>query len=333
MTQPMDRHRPESPLAAAAPLQQLAAIDLGSNSFHLLVASYQEGRLQAVSRLGEKVQLAAGLDKANRLSEEAMQRALSCLARFTPLLGDIAPGRLRVVGTSALRTARNSQAFVERAESLLGCRIEIIDGREEARLIYLGAAHALAENGKRLIVDIGGGSTEFAIGENFAPLHLESLDIGCVTFTHRHFSDGSLCEASMSRAEQAAKAACSRVSRAYQAFGWSDPVGSSGTIKAVASVLAASDGGGDGDSDEGTITRQGLLDLRRRLIACGHLDNVAMDGLKLDRARIFPAGVAILGAIFETFGLTRMRYADGALREGVLYDMLEREGAFASEGG
>lgn len=328
MTQPLDRHRPETPLAATAPLPRLAAIDLGSNSFHLLVADFQEGRLQAVSRLGEKVQLAAGLDTANRLSEEAIERALRCLARFVPLLGDIAPGRLRVVGTSALRTARNRQAFIERAEPLLGCRIEIIDGREEARLIYLGAAHALAENGKRLIIDIGGGSTEFAIGENFAPLHLESLDIGCVTFTQRHFPDGSLCEASMSRAEQAAKAACSRVSRAYQAFGWTDPVGSSGTIKAVASVLAAS-----GEStDEATITRQGLLALRQRLIACGHLDNVAMEGLKLDRARIFPAGVAILGAIFETFGLNRLRYADGALREGVLYDMVERGGEFASNG-
>ena len=326
MTQPMDRHSPDKPLAATAPLQRLAAIDLGSNSFHLLVANYQEGRLQAISRLGEKVQLAAGLDKANRLSEEAIQRALSCLARFVPLLGDIAPGRLRVVGTSALRTARNRQAFVERAESLLGCRIEVIDGREEARLIYLGAAHALVESGKRLIVDIGGGSTEFAIGENFAPLHLESLDIGCVTFTQRHFSDGTLCEASVGRAEQAAKAACSQVSRAYRAFGWTDPVGSSGTIKAVASVLAAS-----GESaEEGTITRQGLLVLRQRLIACGHLDNVAMEGLKLDRARIFPAGVAILGAIFETFGLTRMRFADGALREGVLYDMVKRNGEFAS---
>lgn len=329
MTQPMDRPRPEAPLAAKAPRQRLAAIDLGSNSFHLLVANFQEGRLQAVSRLGEKVQLAAGLDKTDRLSEAAIQRALRCLARFVPLLGDVAPGRLRVVGTSALRTARNRQAFVERAESLLGCPIEIIDGREEARLIYLGAAHALAENGKRLIIDIGGGSTEFAIGENFAPLHLESLDIGCVTFTRRHFSDGVINEASMGRAEQAAKAACSRVSRAYQAFGWTDPVGSSGTIKAVASVLATS----NDDADEGTITRQGLLDLRQRLIAFRQLDNVAMEGLKCDRARIFPAGVAILGAIFESFGLTRLRYADGALREGVLYDMVERDGEFTGESG
>ncbi|MBZ0330174.1 exopolyphosphatase [Halomonas sp. ANAO-440] len=328
MTQPMERPRPQKPLATT-PRQRLAAIDLGSNSFHLLVANYQEGRLQAVARLGEKVQLAAGLDQANRLSEEAMQRALRSLARFVPLLGDIAPGRLRVVGTSALRTARNRQTFVERAESLLGCPIEIIDGREEARLIYLGAAHALAENGKRLIIDIGGGSTEFAIGENFAPLHLESLDIGCVTFTGRHFADGTLSEDSMRCAEQAAKAACNRVSRAYQAFGWTDPVGSSGTIKAVASVLAAS---GDLDgAEEGTITRRGLLELRQRLIAFRHLDNVAMEGLKHDRTRIFPAGVAILGAIFESFGLTRLRYADGALREGVLYDMMARNGDFVGD--
>ncbi|PMR76176.1 Ppx/GppA family phosphatase [Billgrantia endophytica] len=321
MPQPMDRPRQEVSPARTSASQRLAAIDLGSNSFHLLVADYQADRLQVVSRLGEKVQLAAGLDDADLLSEDAMQRALRCLSRFTPLLDDIAPDRLRVVGTSALRTARNSRAFVERAEALLGCPIDIISGHEEARLIYQGAAHALPEDGRRLVVDIGGGSTEFAIGEHFEPLKLESLDIGCVTFTRRHFANGRLCEDSMRRAERAALSALDTIRRPYRDLGWTDPVGSSGTIKAVASVIAASS-----QAAGGGVTRQGLFELRRHLVTLGHLDNISMPGLKLDRARIFPAGVAILGAIFEALDLSVMRYTDGALREGVLHDMLKRQG-------
>ncbi|SEL35602.1 exopolyphosphatase [Halomonas daqiaonensis] len=298
---------------------RLAAIDIGSNSFHLLVANYQDDRLQVVARLGEKVQLAAGLDEEGRLSEAAMQRALDCLARFAPFLEDITPGHLRVVGTNALRDATNSQTLIERAEALLGHRIEIIAGREEARLIYLGAAHALAEDGRRLIVDIGGGSTEFIIGERFEPLALESLRMGCVTFTRRFFDGGEINEKRMRKAELATLSELANIQRPYQRLGWTDPVGSSGTIKAAAAVIAAA-----GDAPEGMITRTGLAALRKRLIECRKLDKVAMEGLKADRSQIFPAGVAILCAIFEAFDLERMRYADGALREGVLYDMVGR---------
>ncbi|MCH4561960.1 exopolyphosphatase [Halomonas sp. EGI 63088] len=322
MNQPTDRlsRRPRALASrpATAP-RRLAAIDLGSNSFHLLVANYQDDRLQVVARLGEKVQLAAGLDAEGRLSEPAMQRALACLARFAPFLEGIAPGHLRVVGTNALRDATNSQAFIERAEALLGSRIEIVAGREEARLVYLGAAHALAEDGRRLIVDIGGGSTEFIIGERFEPLALESLRLGCVTFTRRFFGDGEVSEKRMRRAELTALSELANIRRPYRELGWSDPVGSSGTIKAAATVLAAA-----GAAPDGVITRQGLAELRRHLIRCRRLDRVAMEGLKADRTKIFPAGVAILVAIFEAFGLEQMRYADGALREGVLYDMVGR---------
>ncbi len=309
------------PLKAAvdgAPTR-LAAIDLGSNSFHLLVANYQDDRLQVVARLGEKVQLADGLDEGGRLGEASMQRALDCLTRFAPFLEDITPGHLRVVGTNALRDASNSQTLIERAEALLGHRIEIIAGREEARLIYLGAAHALAEDGRRLIVDIGGGSTEFIIGERFEPLALESLRMGCVTFTRRFFEGGEISEKRMRKAELAALSELANIQRPYQRLGWTDPVGSSGTIKAAAAVIAAA-----GDAPEGVITRSGLAALRKRLIKCRKLDKVAMEGLKADRSRVFPAGVAILGAIFEAFDLEQMRYADGALREGVLYDMVGR---------
>lgn len=299
--------------------QRLAAIDLGSNSFHLLVANYRDDRLQVVARLGEKVQLAAGLDEEGCLDEATMQRALGCLARFSPFLEEIAPGRVRVVGTNALRDASNSQTFIERAEALLGQRIEIIAGREEARLIYLGAAHALAEDGRRLIVDIGGGSTELIIGEQFEPLALESLRMGCVTYRQHFFADGEINEKRMRRAELAALSELANIQRPYLRFGWNDPVGSSGTIKAVAAVIAAT-----GASPDGMITREGLSRLRGRIIRCKRLDKVAMEGLKADRANVFPAGVAILSAIFEAFELETMRYADGALREGVLYDMVGR---------
>ncbi|MBD3898560.1 exopolyphosphatase [Halomonas sp. ML-15] len=303
--------------------RRLAAIDLGSNSFHLLVANYQSGQLQVVAKLGEKVQLAAGLDAENRLSEAAMQRALDCLARFAPFIGDTPPDQLRIVGTNALRAASNSREFIDRAEAQLGHGIEIIAGREEARLIYLGAAHALAEvHGRRLIVDIGGGSTEYIIGENFAPLALESLHMGCVTYTQRFFGDGELSEKRFRRAELAALSELANIRRAYRALGWADPVGSSGTIKAAAAVLAAS-----GECPEGVIEHEALLSLRKRLIKCKRLDQVAMEGLKEDRASVFPAGIAILCATFEAFDLAEMRFADGALREGVLYDLAGRNTA------
>ncbi|APE31254.1 exopolyphosphatase [Halomonas aestuarii] len=318
MTVPTDRPAATPGETATAP-RRLAAIDLGSNSFHLLVANYQDDRLQVVARLGEKVQLAAGLDEDGVLGEDAMRRALDCLARFAPFLKGIGHRDLRVVGTNALRDARNSQVLIERAEALLGHRIEIIAGREEARLIYLGAAHAVAEDGRRLIVDIGGGSTEFIIGEHFEPLALESLRMGCVTFTRRFFDSGEISEKRMRRAELAALSELANIQRPFQRLGWQDPVGSSGTIKAAAAVIAAA-----GQGPGGVITREGLRELRRQLIRCKRLDRVSMPGLKADRSRIFPAGIAILGAIFEAFDLQQMRFADGALREGVLYDMVGR---------
>ncbi|MGR2738251.1 Ppx/GppA phosphatase family protein [Billgrantia sp. Q4P2] len=319
MNSPTERPQLVSDASDTCQAQRLAAIDLGSNSFHLLVAHHQDDRLAVVARLGEKVQLAAGLDATNCLDEASMQRAMACLSRFAPLLDGVAADRLRVVGTSALRTARNRRSFITRAEALLGCRVEVIPGQEEARLIYLGAAHALAESGRRLVVDIGGGSTEFIVGEQLEPLMLESLDIGCVTHTQRHFTDGQLSEARMRQAEADVLARLAPLQASYRELGWDEALGSSGTIKAAASVLATSGG------TPGEISRSGLLELRQRLIDCGHLDRVALEGLKPDRARIFPAGVAILGAIFEAFELTTMRYADGALREGVLHDMLARD--------
>lgn len=311
-----------------ATLKRVAAIDLGSNSFHLLVANCRQGRLQIVARRGEKVQLASGLGDDGQLDDAAIQRALSCLGRFSAFLRNIAPENLRIVGTNALREADNSRAFIDQAEAQLGYPIEIIAGREEARLIYLGAAHALAEHGRRLIVDIGGGSTELIIGEASEPLALESLRMGCVTFSRRFFADGKITPANMRRAELAALSELVHIQRAYQQLGWDELVGTSGTAKAVASVLYAY-----GDTpQQGIITRTGLDKLRKRLLDCKRLDKVALDGLKADRASILPAGVAVLTAIFEAFSLERMRFAEGALREGVLYDMVGRDHAADSRG-
>lgn len=302
--------------------RRLAAIDLGSNSFHLLVANYLDGRLQVVAKQGEKVQLAAGIDDQGMLSEEAMGRALDCLARFASFLDDIAPDDLRVVGTNALRDAGNSQRFIERAEAFLGSRIEIIAGREEARLIYLGAAHTLAENGRRLIIDIGGGSTELIIGERCESMALESLSMGCVTYTRRFFDSGEISATRMRRAELAALSELANIRRSYARLGWRESAGASGSVKSIAAVIAAA-----GGSSENIITRAELATLRQRLIRSKRIDRLkGTEGLKDDRFRIFPASVAILGAIFEAFELAELRYADGALREGVLYDMIERNG-------
>lgn len=305
---------------ATDPTRRLAAIDLGSNSFHLLVANYRESRLQVVAKLGEKVQLGAGLDADDNFTPQAMERALACLERFAPFLEGVDAVNMRIVGTNALRDANNAEELIHRAQASIGHAIEIIGGREEARLIYLGAAHALAEvHGRRLIVDIGGGSTELIIGEDFEPQALESLHMGCVAYTGRHFPNGDITEKRFRRAEMAALSEIASIQRHYRRLGWQDPIGSSGTIKAAVAVIAAS-----GDGDASVIERDALLKLRRRLIAFGHLDRVAMEGLKEDRARIFPAGVAILCAVFEAFDLKRMRYSDGALREGVLFDLIGR---------
>jgi len=299
---------------------RVAAIDLGSNSFHLLVANVINGRLRIVTRRGVKVQLAAGLDADGNLDDAAIQRGLKCLGQFAVMMGNMPRSQLRIVGTNALRDARNSHAFLDRAESLLGHAVEVIPGREEARLIYLGAAYARAVNGRRFLVDIGGGSSEFVIGERQVPHVLESLALGCVTFSRRFFPDGALNETRMHAAEQAALAQLAAIKPYYQNTRWDEAVGTSGTLKAVARVLHAY---GDTPAKD-IITRAGIKRLRARVLRYSHLDALPLKGLKANRAGILPAGVAILSAIFATFDLEQLRFVDGALREGMLYDMLNK---------
>ncbi len=298
----------------------LAAIDMGSNSFHLAIARLDHGEVRKVASMSEKVQLAAGLDEHNLLSEEAIQRGLACLRRFVARLDAVPRSRLRIVATNALRQAENAEVFIEQAMAILPKPIEIIAGREEARLIYLGVSQTLAAEGRRLVVDIGGGSTEFIIGEGFEPLETESLQMGCVAYTQQFFADGVISPRAFERAYAAACKELLAIRSGYQAVGWDSVVGSSGTIKAARALLV-----GLGWSDaEQRITHAGLLRLRDLVLKADHVSVLDLDGLREDRKPVLPAGLAILLAVFDTLKQERMAYSDGALREGVMYDLLGR---------
>jgi exopolyphosphatase/guanosine-5'-triphosphate,3'-diphosphate pyrophosphatase len=298
----------------------IAAIDLGSNSFHMIVARVANGHLQIVDRLREMVQLRAGLDSSHWLSEEAQQRALDCLARFGQRLRHIPASRVRIVGTNTLRKARNSQEFLARAETLLEHPVEIISGREEARLIYLGVAHSTAPTeGQRLVVDIGGGSTELIIGEHFESLYLESLGVGCVSLTLEHFPEGKFRESHLKAAELAVSLELEPVTLAYQELGWNRVIGASGTIKAIRDVVV-----GEGWCREG-ITLAALRKLRNALLDAGKIGAIA-DRWQLEpgRARVFIGGFTVLHGLCEALGVEELQVSDGALREGVIYDLIGR---------
>lgn len=300
----------------------LAAIDLGSNSFHMIIARVvREGQLQVLDRLREMVQFAAGLDNAEYLSEAAQERALVCLARFGQRLQGLPPWAIRAVGTNTLRKAKNADKFLERAYIALGRPIEIIAGDEEARLIYLGVSHALDfDKARRLVVDIGGGSTEFIIGEGAEEGHYrESIEMGCVHYSRQFFPEGVLNKASMRQAEIAARTMLQDIEQPFRRLGWEEAVGASGTIRAVASVVA--DCGWCGN---GIITAEALQLLANRLIDAGHVENLKLEGLSAKRELVFPGGVAILKGAFESLGIQRMTVSDGALREGLLYDLVGR---------
>ena len=297
----------------------IAAIDLGSNSFHIVLAKAEHGEVRILERLGEKVQLAAGLDDERQLSEEAMQRGLDCLSRFGQLIQGLPQGAVRIVGTNALREARNRDTFIRRADELLGHQVEVISGREEARLIYLGVSHTLADTpGKRLVADIGGGSTEFIVGQRFEPLLRESLQMGCVSFTQRYFKDGKITPARYAQAYTAARLELMNIEQSLHRLGWQESVGASGTIRAIGLAIKA---GGLGN---GEINPKGLAWLKRKLFKLGDTGKLDLEGIKPDRRYIFPAGLAIAEAIFDALGLEHMEHSEGALREGVLYDLLGR---------
>jgi len=297
----------------------LAAIDLGSNSFHMVVARASHNEMRPIEAFAERVQLALDMEK-NYLSLEAIARGLSCLSRFRQALDTLKPDMVRVVGTNALRAAKNSGEFIHPAEVLLGYPVEIISGREEARLVYLGVAHSLADDDSaRLVVDIGGGSTELVIGQRFESKLRESLHMGCVTYTDRFFPQGKISKKNFEKAYRAAYKEVLNIRKPYKKHGWENAVGSSGTMRTVEQVICA-----QGWSKEG-ITTTGLKKLRKKLLESKHMDELPeLEGLSERRRHVIVPGVAIICGIFDALGLEHMQTSPGALREGVAYDMLGR---------
>lgn len=296
----------------------LAAIDLGSNSFHMAIARQHHGQLQLLDKLHEKVQLAEGLDTDKMITAGAETRALDCLDRFKQRLQGLPEGSVRVVGTNTFRVAKNAYPFIRKAEQVLGYPIEVISGREEARLIYLGIAHTCADDQQgRLVIDIGGGSTECIIGSRFEPIVLDSLHMGCVRFK-RFFPNNTLSRQNLERAIGAARLEIASIKATFRRQGWQECLGASGSIKSIQQVCHNA-----GLCDEG-ITRDALNKLYGILITQNSADTLTLPGLKADRRRIFAPGFAILYALFEQLDLDNMHFADGALREGVLYDLVGR---------
>ncbi len=293
----------------------IAAVDLGSNSFHLTLAQLQHNNLQIIGRLKEKVRLAEGLLEDGTLSEEAQDRALACLEQFRHRLQGMPAINVRAVGTFTLRKASNAAPFLKKAQQALGYPIEIISGREEARLIYEGVAHFQISNLKQLIVDIGGGSTEFAIGEAFEPTLLDSLQMGCVSFTQKYFTDGLLNKRNFKRAITAARLELFSIQDLYLRESWEATVGTSGTIESILEIKKFQ------NPLAKEITLSDLEQLKNILIEQGNIESIFIEGLSDARREILPAGLAILIAVFKALRIESMSTSPAALREGMLYEL------------
>ena len=298
----------------------LAAVDLGSNSFRLEIGLYEHGRIQRVDYLKETVRQGNGLDREHNLSLEAMQRGWDCLARFAERLADFPRARVRAVATQTLRDARNRDVFLHRGSELLGHPIDVISGPEEARLIYQGVARLLPQSDeKRLVVDIGGRSTELILGQRFRPEAVASFRVGSVAWSSRYFPQGQFTQQAFATAEIAAKAVLDEALSTYRPDTWDVAYGSSGTIGAVGDMLTAA------GFSPGELTLEGLDWLRERLLRAQSADKVRLEGLKDDRRAVIGGGLSILRALFDLLGIRSMQVAQGALRQGALYDMLDRE--------
>ena len=297
----------------------LAAVDLGSNSFHCQVVRVVGDQIYPLDSLREPVRLGAGLNKDKRLDEATQERALACLKRFGERLRDFDRRAVRAIGTNTLRVAKNAPSFLRKAEAALGFPIEVVAGREEARLIYLGVSHELpASKEKRLVVDIGGGSTEFIIGAGYKPIKLESLFMGCVSYSLRFFPDGRVSKGAMKQAELAARNELQPIVATFSRGNWQEAVGSSGTVRSIADVMQ------ENGFDDGNITPAGVDRLRSHLIKTGDLERADLKGLKADRAPVFAGGLAIMNAVLSELHIDSMATGGGAMRQGILYDLLGR---------
>ncbi|MGU5534478.1 exopolyphosphatase [Aeromonas caviae] len=295
-----------------------AAVDLGSNSFHMVIARLTEGRMQIIDRIKERVRLAEGMDEQRRMSQEAMARGLDCLALLAERLTNIKPDQIRIAGTYTLRRASNARDFVREAAKVLNHPIEIISGQEEARLIYQGVAHTQHIEGQVLVVDIGGGSTELIIGEGFEHKAPTSRKMGCVSFTQSFFGNGKLGEKAFNAAVLEAQHQLAPIINQYRKLGWQSCLGSSGSIRTVRDVLQGE------EWTDGAITLAGLERLKEEMLKHKRVDQLKLAGLTEERQGVFAAAVAILLGLFTSLPIERMEYSDGALREGLLYEFEER---------
>jgi exopolyphosphatase/guanosine-5'-triphosphate,3'-diphosphate pyrophosphatase len=302
--------------------EQIAAVDLGSNSFRMQIGRVVDDQIYPLDTLKEAVRLASGLTPEKMLDVPAQQRALDTLYRFGERLRGFHPEAVRAVATNTLRVAKNAKSFLPQAEEALGFPIEVIGGREEARLIYIGAAHSMPPSrNKRLVVDIGGGSTEFIIGRKIDPLAMESLFMGCVSYSLKFFPDGNVDKKRFYEAEVAAAHEIQTIAEDYRRVGWSEAAASSGTARAIADLLESNGLNPGGVSG---ITAEGLAKLKNLIIRAGSVADLKLTGMRPDRMPVFPGGVAIMCAIFSELAIERMIYSEGALRLGVLYDLLGR---------
>ncbi|MFD2165747.1 guanosine-5'-triphosphate,3'-diphosphate pyrophosphatase [Thalassotalea euphylliae] len=301
------------PATSTSPLY--AVIDLGSNSFHMLITRLVADGVQIVDKVKRKVRLASGLDEQNNLSQEAMSRGLECLSFFAERLQDIAPENIRIVATATLRIATNGQEFITKANEVLGHQVRLLSGIEEAERIYLGVAHTSDCGAKKLVLDIGGASTELVIGEHFSIHQASSLNMGCVTFNQRFFEDGHITLQRFERAVADAKSQLLPLLKDYTEFGWQSVLGGSGTMQALAEILMHR-------KLPAIVTLPFMHDLKQQAITSGDISNIDIDGLTSDRKPVFVSGLAILIALFESFEISALQLSSGALREGLLYEML-----------
>ncbi len=300
------------------PAGPLAAIDMGSNSFRLELGAMPQGQYRRTDYVKETVRLGAGLDTNGMLTEDATQRGLACLRRFSNRLAGFAAGQVRAVATQTLREARNRNAFLLRAQEALGFPIEVISGREEARLIYAGVNHLQPSTDTRLIVDIGGRSTELILGKGRTPLVAESFGVGCVSLSMRYFEGGRITREGFRAAQVAAGAELEEGLQPFARSNWAQALGSSGTAGAVSQLLQA-----NGVTD-GRITPEALRWCMERCLEAGHIDHINLTGLKADRRAVLPGGLAILYTLATHFDINSLTPAKGALRQGVIVDLHDR---------
>ena len=301
----------------------LASVDLGSNSFRLFMGRVEESahgvEVRATEGFKESVKLAAGLDAKQMLSDESIAIAVAACARFGERLRNFEPDQVRAVATSTLRIAKNSDGVIAKLQQALGFKIQVISGHEEARMIYVGAAHSLPNNQRdRLVIDIGGGSTECIIGRDYRPLMMESVNVGCISTTKQWFSDGKLTAKAFEQCTLYARSKLAAISPAFNRHGWQDAIGTSGTSRALLQICESQFG-------EALITPKRLRELQAVCTKIGHVDDLKFEGLRSDRRAAMPGGLSTMLAVLDEFNIDRMTYATGALREGVLYDLIGRQ--------